>query len=148
MFKTEIDNLINHIKTQMQPVFENVYFKNSWDLSGINDSVISQCYVSYINDKAAVSVKQGKRNEVSTYTLNMKAVFQFPDTYDFEKVLDQINYVISQKGTIESFILNSETIIKQETKITPTKIMPLILVNFAMKKHTLMSYCELVDKSC
>ena len=148
MFKTEIDNLINHIKTQMQPVFENVYFKNSWDLSGINDSVISQCYVSYINDKAAVSVKQGKRNEVSTYTLNMKAVFQFPDTYDFEKVLDQINYVISQKGIIESFILNSETIIKQETKITPTKIMPLILVNFAMKKHTLMSYCELVDKSC
>lgn len=148
MFKQTIQELIDLIKYKMSPTFENTYFRNVWELNGINDAVISQCYVQFQDSNKSITVKQGRKNEPSLYTLNLKAVFQFPESYDYDKVLDQITHVISQKATIESYILNSETIIKQETKITPTKIMPLILVNFALKKYTLMQHCDLTDKYC
>lgn len=155
MFKTDIENLVQAIKKEMLPNFDNVYFRHSWELNGIDDSKQYLAYISYSNEKETVPVQKGAQTGHTFFQVKMKAVFQFPTSVDFDSVLQKAFYCIStykMNGVnivVESFMLDSSQIIKNETNVNSKKEIPLILINFVLRKSMLVASCgPLCENEC
>jgi len=155
MFENDINDLLAILKEQFKPLFEHVYFRHSYELNGIDDSKPYQIYLSFQNDKDTIIVDQGKQNNPSVFQIKMKAVFQFTESVNFDKTLQKAIYVISNfknNGSsciINNVLLDSEQIIKNETNVKTKKEIPLILINFTLRKSMLVASCEqLCENDC
>lgn len=155
MFENDINALLEVLKEQFKPLFETVYFRHSWELNGIDDSKSYQIYLSFSNDKDTIIVDQGKQNNPSVFQVRMKAVFQFTPSVNFDQTLQKAIFSITNfknKGVgcvISTVLVDSGQIVLNETNVKLKKEIPLILINFVLRKNMLVSSCDsLCENDC
>ena len=155
MFENDINDLLAILKEQFKPLFEHVYFRHSYELNGIDDSKPYQIYLSFQNDKDTIIVDQGKQNNPSVFQVRMKAIFQFTPSINFDQTLQKAIFSISNfknRGVscvISTVLADSSEIVKLETNVKLKKEIPLILVNFVLRKNMLVASCDqLCENDC
>lgn len=155
MFENDINDLLTILKEQFKPLFEHVYFRHRYELNGIDDSKLYQIYLSFQNDKDTIIVDQGKQNNPSVFQVRMKAIFQFTPSINFDQTLQKAIFSISNfknRGVscvISTVLADSSEIVKLETNVKLKKEIPLILVNFVLRKNMLVASCDqLCENDC
>ena len=155
MFENDINALLEVLKEQFKPLFEHVYFRHSYELNGIDDSKPYQIYLSFQNAKDTILVNEGKQNNPDLFQVQMKAVFQFTQSVNFDKVLQKAVFTIKNfrnngaRCAIGPILADSEQIVLNETNVKLKKQIPLILINFVLRKNMLVGSCDqLCENDC